>query len=64
MDLIGSINYIENRLDGRKPNQGRGRPVQKKAPNHVEDEKSIQTDSERPATEQDARLGRMIDTTA
>lgn len=64
MDLIGSINYIENRLGGRKPNQGRGKPAQKKAPNHVEDEQIIQTDSEHPATEQGVRLGRVIDTTA
>lgn len=64
MDLIGSVNYIENRLGGHKPNQGRGKPAQKKAGNHVEDEKSIQTDSERSATEQTVRLGRMIDTTA
>jgi hypothetical protein len=64
MDLIGSVNYIENRLGGRKPNQGKGKPAQKNNRNDAVDEKSIQSDSSHPPTEYDTRLGRKIDTTA
>ena len=64
MDLIGSINYIENRLGGRKPNQGRGKPAQKNIRSDTVDEKSTQADSSRSPTEYDTRVGRKIDTTA
>jgi hypothetical protein len=64
MDLIGSINYIENRLGGRKPNQGRGKPAQKNNRNDAVEEKTTQTDSVQAPTEYDTRLGRKIDTTA
>lgn len=64
MDLIGSINYIENRLGGRKPNQGKGKPAKKNIRDDAVDEKSHQADSSHPPTEYDTRLGRKIDTTA
>ena len=64
MDLIGSINYIENRLGGRKPNQGKGKPAQKNNRNEAMEEKSVQADSSHPPTEYDTRLGRKIDTVA
>jgi len=64
MDLIGSINYIENRLGGRKPNQSKGRPAKKNNRNEAIDEKIAQADSSHPPTEYDTRLGRKIDTIA
>jgi hypothetical protein len=64
MDLIGSVNYIENRLGGRKSNQERRKPAQKNNRNDAVDEKSTQADSSHPPSEYDTRLGRKIDTTA
>ena len=64
MDLTGSVNYIENRLGGRNPNQDKGKPVRKNTHNDVVDEKSNPADSSQPPTEYDTRLGRKIDTTA
>ncbi len=64
MDLIGSVNYIENRLGGRKSNQERGKPAQKNNHNDAVDEKITPADSSHPPTEYDTRLGRKIDTTA
>lgn len=64
MDLIGSINYIENRLGGRKPNQEKGKPAQKNIRKDAVEEKSTQTDSAHPQTKYDTRLGRKIDITA
>ncbi len=62
MDLIGSINYIENRLGGRKPNQGKGKPAQRNGHRDAADEKIAPADSSRPQIESDARIGRKIDT--
>jgi hypothetical protein len=64
MDLIGSINYIENRLGGRKPNQGRGKPAQKNSRNDSMEKKSNPEDPSHPATEYGTRLGSKIDTVA
>jgi hypothetical protein len=65
MDLIGSINYIENRLGGRKPNQEKGKPARKNThDSNTVDEKIAPADSSLPPTEFDSRLGRKIDTTA
>ena len=64
MDLIGSINYIENRLGGRKPNQGREKPAQKNARSEAAGEKDASTESAGTANNHDSRLGRKIDTTA
>jgi len=64
MDLVGSIQYMENRLGGRKPNQGKGKPAQKNKHNDAVDDKNNQTDSSHASSEYDNRLGRKIDTTA
>jgi len=64
MDLIGSIKYTENRLGGRKPNQGKGKSVQKNTRNDAVDEKNTQADANHSPTEYGTRLGRKIDTTA
>jgi hypothetical protein len=64
MDLIGSVNYIENRLGGRKPNQDKEKPAQKNIRKAASDEKGNQADHNQPQTEYDLRLGRVIDTTA
>ena len=64
MDLIGSINYIENRLGGRKPDQGKGKPAQKSSRDDSVEEKSIQENTNPSPTEYDTRLGRKIDTIA
>lgn len=62
MDLIGSVKYIENRLGGRKSNQGE-RKFGKKSVN-AEHGKSVQADANHSQSEYDIRLGRKIDTTA
>jgi len=64
MDLIGSIQSMENRLGGRKPNQGKGKSVQKNIRNDAGDEKNNQADTNHPSTEHDTRLGQKVDTTA
>ena len=64
MDLIGSVKYMENRLGGRNPNQGKGKSAQKNAPHNAADDKNAQADPSRPLTEYDTRIGRKIDTIA
>lgn len=64
MDLIGSINHIENRLGGRKPNHGKGKPVPKNTRNDAADEKNVPADADPSSTEYDTGLGRKVDTTA
>ena len=64
MDLIGSIQYIENRFGGRKPNQGKGKPAQKTPRNDAADEKNTPADANTTPPEHDARIGRNLDTTA
>ena len=68
MDLIGSIQYMENRLGGRKSDQRKGKPAQKNTRNDGVDEKNAQEDAREDAsqspTEYDTRLGRKLDTTA
>lgn len=56
MDLIGMVSFIGSRLDGRKPNQGRGKPAKKG------DEKKTSNSAGSIAPE--VRLGGKIDTTA
>ncbi len=63
MDLIGSIKYLENRLGGRKPNHGKGKPAQKKTQNDSVHEKNIQPEANPSSSEYDSRLGRKLDTT-
>jgi hypothetical protein len=64
MDLIGSINYIENRLGGRKPNQGKAKPAPKKSGNDAVEEQHSHADADQPLTEYDTRLGHKLDITA
>ena len=64
MDLIGSIHFIENRLGGRKPGQGKGKPAQKNPRKDEVGEKSSQPDDPHSPTEYDSRLGRKLDTIA
>jgi hypothetical protein len=64
MDLIGSIQYMENRLGGRKPNQGKGKPAQEKTRNDAGDERNAQSDANHYSIECDTWLGRKVDTTA
>jgi len=64
MDLIGSIKFIENRLGGRKPNQGKGKSAQKNTSNDAVDEKNTQADASHSSTGYDPRLGLKVDTTA
>ena len=63
MDLIGSIHYIENRLERRKPNQGRDRRARKKD-HRPPQEPPVSPEAEQAAAEEGGRLGRKIDTTA
>lgn len=63
MDLIGSIHYLENRLERRKPNQGRDKSAQKKDRDHPE-EPAATPDEGQPAAEHGGRLGQKIDTKA
>lgn len=62
MDLIGSIHYIENRLEQRK--RGQDKAAQKKPRSLAPDGKPDQTGQEQASTEHDGRLGQKIDTTA
>ena len=64
MDLIGGIKPAENRLGGRNPGQGRGKSVPKNARNAGSDEKSAATTGDAASSENDARLGMKVDTTA
>ena len=64
MDLIGSINHIENKPGERKPDPGRGKSVRKNTRNDAADEKNAPADAHHSSTEHDARLGRKVDTTA
>ena len=66
MDLIGSVNYIDNTLGGHQPNQDREKSGQKnirKNPN-LPAEKESHSEPHQPQTEYDSQLGRKIDTTA
>jgi len=64
MDLIGSINHIENKPGGRKPNPGKGKPVPKNTPNNAAGGKNAPADANHSSTENDTPLGRKVDTTA
>jgi hypothetical protein len=64
MDLIGSINYIENRLGGRKSNQEKGKPAHKKDHDETKVETGPREKSTADLTEYDTRLGHKLDTTA
>jgi len=64
MDLIGSVNYIENRLGGRNPNQDRGKPAQKNIRKDAASEKITPSGSSHSQTEYDTRVGQKIDITA
>ena len=63
MDLIGSIQYLENRFGGRKPNQGKRKSVQKVDRSDTTGEKNAQTDANHSSVEYDSRLGRKLDVT-
>ena len=64
MDLIGGIKYVESRLGGRKPDQGRGKSVPKNARNERVEEKNAPADASHSATDHDTPLGRKVDTIA
>lgn len=64
MELIGGIQHIENRLDGRKPKQGKGKPAQKKTGNNVVNEKKPPADANHSSAKWDTLVGRTVDTTA
>lgn len=64
MDLMGSINHIENRPGERKPNPGKGKSVPKKTRDDAADDKHAPANANHPSTECDTRLGRKVDTTA
>lgn len=64
MDLIGNIQYVENRFGGRNPNQNKGKLAQKNTPHNTVPEKDTPVDSTPSPTENDTRLGRKIDITA
>lgn len=62
MDLIGSIQYIENRLGERKPGQGKAASKNTRAPAMAE--KESQADDGHVVPDYDAHIGRIIDTNA
>jgi len=64
MDLIGSINPIENKPGGRNPSPGKGKSVPKNTRTNAADEKNTPTDAHHSSTEYDTTLGRQLDTTA
>jgi len=65
MDIIGSIQYIENRLGGYNSKQDKSKLAPKNTRNHhAAYLKNEGTDTNLSSTEHDAQLGRIIDTTA
>ncbi|MCK9202687.1 MAG: hypothetical protein M0P59_14150 [Gallionella sp.] len=64
MDMIGNIQFIENRLGGRKPSQGKRRPEPSKERSHSGDESPAQTGEHPADSENDYHIGRIVDTTA
>ncbi|MFA6971552.1 MAG: hypothetical protein WC208_09145 [Gallionella sp.] len=56
MDFIGSIQYLGNKLSGRKFSQNKGKPA------HKTGEKK--DSAETPHCQEDSRLGQKLDTTA
>lgn len=64
MDLIGSVQYIENRLGGRKFNQSKGKSAQKSPRTVAEEENKSHPDERHVVPEYDAYVGRIIDTSA
>lgn len=62
MDLIGSIQYIENRLGERRPGQGKSAP--KSAHHLAEEEQKSSVDDRHTVPDYDAYVGRVIDTMA
>lgn len=64
MDLIGSINHIEDKPGGRNPNPGKGKSVPKNTRTNAADEKNAPADAHHSSTEHNPRLGWGIDTTA
>ena len=64
MDLIGSVGYIENRLGGRKSNQGKEKSAQKNNRIIAMEEKKDSADANDIPAEYGPRLGQSVDTTA
>ena len=64
MDLISSINAIENKPGERKPSPGRGKSAPKNIRTNAADEKNAPADAHHSSTEYDPTLGRQLDTTA
>jgi len=64
MDLIGSVKHLENRLDGRKPNQGKGRLVPKRVRDLAVDDTNAPAAANPSSTEHDTPLGGQVDTAA
>ena len=64
MDLIGGIQHMDNRLGGRKPEHGKGRPAQKHAHGEDSNEKADPMPADQSPAEFDNPLGRQVDTTA
>ena len=63
MDLVGGIKHMENRLGGRRPDHGKGKPAQKNARNEVLNDEHSAALADHPATAGDIWLGRKVDTT-
>lgn len=64
MDLIGSVQYIENRLAGRKFSQRKGESAQKYIRTAAEEESKSCADERHAVPDYDAHIGRIIDTSA
>lgn len=64
MDLVGSIQNIENRLGGWKSGQGKGKKTPKNARPDIPDDKNDQANDAHGVPEDDGWIGRIVDTTA
>lgn len=64
MDLIGSITHMENRLGGRTPEHGKGKPAPKHARNDAAEENNAPDAGNHSPTAGDTGLGQKVDTSA
>ena len=62
MDVIGGIKYMDNRLGGRRPDQGKDKSAAKAGRHPAAKGENKPGAGGRTATEQDSPLGTKVDT--
>ena len=64
MDMVGGIQYIDNKLGGHSPKHGGQKRVKKYQDEDAVDEIHARADNSDSSGEYDTRVGRKLDTTA